>query len=158
MKRIIVITSVLCILALIISMFLIPNKNTNLLDTQPIDDQFDSIIPCEQVYYNLFITMLYPYVEDSIADYYNEYMTHLPGEAPYSYKFIRIEKTPGFNYSYTLELEVQPYVGPHLSVGRDRITFKIDLNEVEVEKFEHIESHELPPHYQDILKKNLPNT
>ena len=53
-------------------------------------------------------------------------------------------------------MEVQPYVGPHLSVGRDRITLKIDLDKVKVEKFEHIESFELPPNYQNIIKKKLP--
>lgn len=114
--------------------------------------------PNGQIYYDLFVTLLYPYVEEAIDNYYDEYMTYLPGEAPYSYNFINIERTPGLNYSYTIELEVQPYVGPHLSVGRDRITFKIDLEAVKVEKFEHIESYELPPNYQNIFKKKLPST
>lgn len=109
----------------------------------------------DQVYYNLFITMLYPYVEIAIQNYYSEYFTYLPGEAPYSYKFINIEKTPGKNYSFTVVLEVQPYVGPHLSVGRDRITFKIELDGVTVEKFEHLASYQLPPNYQDIIKKKF---
>lgn len=100
--------------------------------------------------------MLYPYVEKSIDNYYDEYMTYLPGEAPYSYKFIKIEKTPELNYSFTIVLEVQPYVGPHLSVGRDRITFNIDIDGVKVKKFEHLESYELPPNYQNIIKKKLP--
>jgi hypothetical protein len=100
--------------------------------------------------------MLYPYVEKSIDNYYDEYMTFLPSEAPYSYKFIKIEKTPELNYSFTIVLEVQPYVGPHLSVGRDRITFTIDIDGVKVKKFEHLESYELPPNYQSIIKKKLP--
>ena len=157
MKKIIVIISMLCIFTLIISMFLRTNKNTNLSGVPSISDQFSNMIHGEQMYYNLFVTMIYPYVEEAIADYYSEYMTYPPGEAPYSYKFINIERTPGLNYSYTLVLEVQPYVGPHLSVGQDRITFKIDLYGIEVEKFEHIKNYELPPHYQDIIKKRLPD-
>ncbi len=155
MKKIILVTFILCIFT--IGIFLITNKNINSFDTQPSINQFDSMMPNDQVYYYLFITMLHPYVQKAIADYYCEYMTLLPCEAPYSYKFTSIEKTPGLNYSYTLEMEVQPYVGPHLSVGRDRITFKIELNEVKVEKFEHIESYELPTNYQNIIKKKLPN-
>jgi hypothetical protein len=82
-------------------------------------------------------------------------MTYLTSEAPYAYKFIKIEKTPELNYSFTIVLEVQPYVGPHLSVRRDRITFNIDIDGVKFKKFEHLESYELPPNYQNILKKKL---
>jgi len=128
----------------------------NLFDSQPSSNQFDSIKQNEQVYYNLFITMLYPYVEEAIADYYSEYMTHPLNADPYDYRFISIEEIYGLNYSNTVELEVHPYVGPHLSVGRDRITFKIELDGVNIEKFEHLESHELPSRYHDIIKKKLP--
>jgi hypothetical protein len=84
-------------------------------------------------------------------------MNYLPGEAPYSYKFLSIEKNhPYENYSYTVVLQAAPYVGPHLSVGVDRITMEIGLSGVTVEKYEHLESHPLPPHYQDIWKKPLP--
>jgi hypothetical protein len=128
--------------------------------TQPISNDSQIIIeePKEELYKNLFITLIYPHVEKAIDDYYDEYMTYLPGEDPWFYKFLSIEKTQGLNYSYIIKLEVQPYVGPHLSVGIDHITLKIELGNVKVEKYEHLKSYELPPHYQDIIKKKLPNT
>jgi hypothetical protein len=111
----------------------------------------------EELYKNLFITLIYPHVEKAIGDYYDEYMNYLPGEAPYFYKFLSIDKNRPFkNYSYTIVLQVAPYVGPHLSVGVDRTTMKIELSGVTIEKYEHLESHRLPPHYQNILKKPLP--
>lgn len=111
----------------------------------------------DEVYKNLFLTLIYPHVEKAIDDYYDEYMNYLPGEAPYFYKFLSIEKNRPYKiYSYTIVLQVAPYVRPHLSVGVDRITMKIELSGVTVEKYEHLESHRLPPHYQNILKKPLP--
>ena len=161
MKKIFILTLISGILLLSLNTSMPAKGNINPPDMKaqlaPNNSQIDGEESKEQIYYNLFVTLLYPYVEEAIDNYYSEYMTYLPGEAPYSYRFISIKKTPGLNYSYTVELEVQPYVGPHLSVGRDRIIFSIDLGEVKMEKYEHLESYELPPHYQDILKKKLPH-
>ncbi len=110
----------------------------------------------EELYRQLFITLLFPHVEKAIRDYYDEYMKYLPGEAPWAYDFTRFEKTPNKNYEYTVTMEVRPYVGPHLSVGKDRMTFEIGLGGVALQKYEHLESHELPSHYQDIWIKPLP--
>ena len=153
MKKNIVIILILCI-SITISIYSI--KKIIFFESQPSSSQFDSIMQNEQVYYNLFITMLYPYVDEAITDYYSEYMTSCPNTAPYFYELTSIEKEYGLSYSYTVEVEVNPYIGPHLTVGRDRITFKIKLGEVNLEKFEHLESHELPSRYQDIIKKKLP--
>jgi hypothetical protein len=111
----------------------------------------------EELYKNLLITLIFPHVQKAIDDYYNEYMNTLPGEDPWSYKILSIKTNPTYKqYSYTIDLEVYPYVGPHISVGKDHITLKIDLETVTVVKFEHLESHKLPPRYQDIIKKPLP--
>lgn len=150
-----IILFLLCILLLEIISFI--HKNNVIPTLSDKETTGVSIEPTDQVYYQLFVTLLHPYVEEAIHTYYDEYMTLLPSEAPYSYIFTKIESaTPGYSYSYRVEIEVQPYVGPHLSVGRDKITLKIDLEGVTIEKFEHLESYELPSNYQDIIKKNLP--
>ncbi|NLK72821.1 MAG: DUF3888 domain-containing protein [Clostridiales bacterium] len=156
MRKRIIFASIMGILLLVLIISLVSYNNIKVHITSN-NNQNNSIGLDSQVYYNLFITMLYPYVEEAVGNYYDDYMTLLPNEAPYSYNFISIKKmVPELNYSYIVELEIHPYVGPHLSVGRDRITFKIDLKGVKVEKFEHIESHILPPHYQNIIIKELP--
>ncbi|HYE09993.1 MAG TPA: DUF3888 domain-containing protein [Patescibacteria group bacterium] len=121
-----------------------------------INNEIFNRVQKEQIYRDLTITMLYPHVKKAIETYYSDYMTYLPHEDPWSYEFIKIDKTPGKNYNYTIVIQVLPYVGPHLSVGKDQITFKIGLDSVKLEKFEHLESYELPPYYQDIIKKKLP--
>ena len=159
MKKALV-ASIALILVLSLSS-MVTRQNTNLPIVDSIlcsgDNPTINKEPKGDLYYQLLVTILYPYVQKAIDDFYGEYMTYLPGEAPYGYEFIQIVKTPELNYSFTVVLEVQPYVGPHLSVGRDRITFSIDLDGVKVKKFEHLESYELPPNYQSIIKKKLPN-
>lgn len=115
--------------------------------------------PSEDVYRNLCLKLISPYVNKAIDNFYDEYLTYLPREDTWDYRVLSIETPhPGY-YFYTVKIEVLPYVGPHLIVGIDHITLKIDLSgTVEIALFEHLESHELPPHYQDIIKKKLPST
>jgi hypothetical protein len=146
MKRKLVVASALCVFLLFISTLWIFNRNEDVYWEEQV----------EEGYYGLFVTMLHPYVDEAINNYYKEYMTSLPQAPPYVYKFTKVEKTPGLNYSYTVEMEVTPYVGPHLTVGHDAITFKVELGRVTVEEFKHIGSYELPSNYQNSIKKKLP--
>lgn len=110
-----------------------------------------------ELYRNLFITLLHPYVEEAIDNYYNDYLKYLPREDLFDYNILSIKRIPNHNYSYVIKLEVVPFVGPHLSVGIDHITLTLDLNGVKVLKFKHIKSYPLPPHYQDITIQWPPN-
>lgn len=123
-----------------------------------IDDGSSVASQNDEIYRNISLTLISPYVNKAIDNFYDEYLTYLPRENPWDYKILSIETPhPGY-YFYTVKLEVLPYVGPHLTVGIDHITLKIDLSgTVEIALFEHLESHELPPHYQDIIKKKLPS-
>ncbi|MNN88944.1 hypothetical protein D3C81_2066920 [compost metagenome] len=67
---------------------------------------------------------------------------------------IRINGFRGFNLSITLD--VTPVVGPHISVGEDRLTFQISVGpEVKLVNYTHLKSYELPPHWQNIVKNML---
>lgn len=160
MKKLLIVICVLFIFVVSVSTAVLYSKNANnyKIQTQSIYgyNKLSSEESKDDLYENLFITVIYPHVEKAIYDYYDEYMTYIPGEDPWSYKFISIEKMSGLNYSYIVKLQVQPYVGPHLSVGIDHITLNINLDNVKIEKFDHIKSYQLPPHYQGIIKKNLP--
>lgn len=159
MKKTIIVASIVLIFVLSLSS-VVSGQNTNLPRAEVLLSSGDNPTINKEskgdLYYQLLVTILYPYVQKATDNYYDEYLTYLPGEAPYGYRFIKIEKTPEQNYSFTVVLVVEPYVGPHLSVGRDRITFSIDLDGVKAKKFEHLESYELPPNYQSIIKKKLP--
>ncbi|MBU3176848.1 DUF3888 domain-containing protein [Clostridium estertheticum] len=78
---------------------------------------------------------------------------------PWAIDILSVERPTGYRtFVFVIKMDVIPYVGPHLGVGVDRITITIDENaEAKVTKFEHIKSYylELPPNYQDIIKKNI---
>lgn len=60
-------------------------------------------------------------------------------------------------FDFQLKLELHLYIGPHLDVGLDYVIVRINpIDEVKIEKFEHIKSYELPSYYQYIMKKKLP--
>ncbi len=145
MKKLIVVVIVLSMLAGFIPVQAISADS-------PADNQSDD------TYRRLSLTLLSPYVDKAIDDFYDEYLTYLPLEDTWDYRVLSIRAPQPGDYFYTVILEVLPYVGPHLTVGRDRITLKIDnRGNVVLEKFEHLESHELPPHYQNMIKKKLPS-
>ncbi|WP_346897965.1 DUF3888 domain-containing protein [Clostridium sp. UBA7503] len=50
------------------------------------------------------------------------------------------------SFVFDISLQVNPYIGPHILVGTDNIDFTIEGNgRVNVKKFEHIKSYDLPP-------------
>lgn len=110
------------------------------------------------LYKDLFIALIYLQVETAIDDYYDDYMTYLPSEDPWSYEILSIEKAPIGSYAYTVQLQVRPYVGPHISVGLDRITLLLGLAGTKTVKLEHLESYPLPSHYSGMIKSKLPGT
>ena len=61
------------------------------------------------------------------------------------------------NSEYIVTVEVLPYVGAHNSVGKDRITIHVyPWGTATVEKHEHLESYDLPPHQKYKIIKPLP--
>ena len=105
---------------------------------------------------NLVLTLLMPSIREAVNSFYEPYLTIEPTVATYyASKIIEIQ---GEGSNYTVTVEVFPYVGPHISVGKDRITLNIKQDSVSVENYEHLESHELPQHLQSLLKKPLPQT
>ncbi|MBU3171480.1 DUF3888 domain-containing protein [Clostridium estertheticum] len=113
----------------------------------------------EELYQDIFCTLLMPYIQKSVGDYYSKFLTDIPGVDPWAIDILSVERPNGYRtFVFVIKMEVTPYVGPHLGVGVDRITITVDgIDEVKVTKFEHIKSYylELPPNYQDIIKKNI---
>ncbi|HWS43331.1 MAG TPA: DUF3888 domain-containing protein [Pseudoflavonifractor sp.] len=107
-------------------------------------------------------TLLMPSIQEAADDFYEPYLTIEPTVA--TYYATEITEIQGgeqiregiYNSHYTVVVEIFPYVGPHISVGKGRITLKFQPDGVSVENYEHLESYELPPHLQSLLKKPLP--
>nr|WP_274520976.1 DUF3888 domain-containing protein [Oceanobacillus picturae] len=97
-------------------------------------------------------------IEKAVNNYYANYLTELPSVYPYQVDIVNVERVEGFrSFHFLLTLELTPVVGPHIAVGKDRLTFEITPltpGDVKLIKFEHLETYALPPHWQDIMKPN----
>jgi len=112
---------------------------------------------------DMVITLLMPELINTVNAFYSQYLSENPTVIPYFGCHITDIKGGELihegiqNSEYTVTVEVLPYVGAHNPVGKDRITVHIyPWGTVTVEKLEHLESYELPPHQQYKIIKPLP--
>lgn len=111
---------------------------------------------------DMVVTLLIPSVQKAVNDFYSPYLTMNPTVVPwYGTEIISIVGGERLhegvtNSQYTVELEVYPYIGPHISVGKDRIELSVKVDGVTVENYEHLKSYEITPNYLSILKRPLP--
>ncbi|MGL4571383.1 MAG: DUF3888 domain-containing protein [Clostridium sp.] len=107
----------------------------------------------ESMYEDVIISLLIPYIQKEINNFYKDYLRELPIVFPYSIDISNIKRESG--YALQLELIVHPFVGPINTVGDYLITLETDaFGTVKILKFEHIKSYELPWNWQHILKKH----
>ena len=110
----------------------------------------------QELYQDVYVTLLNPYIKKAIDDYYEPLLTTSPMYSPESVEILNLERPMGYrSFLFIIELQIEPYVGPHDSIGVDQLTIRVGAgeNEVKVEKFEHIKSYELPPNLQELIKK-----
>lgn len=108
----------------------------------------------EIIYRDVVLSLLIPYIQKEINNYYKEYLTESPTIAPYSVDIISAKREGGYGYLIELEVIAHPYVGPHDTVGDDRMIIETGaFGSVKIKKFEHIKSYPLPWNWQHIIKK-----
>lgn len=102
----------------------------------------------EELYHDMFVMLLLPYIDHHINEYYTALLTELPVVYPYMVDVIHAERADGYrSFKFLVTLEVTPVIGPHIAVGKDRLTFEIG-GETTLTTYEHIETYELPNHWQ----------
>lgn len=108
----------------------------------------------EAIYRDVSISLLIPYIQEEINNYYKDYFTELPIVFPYSVDIVSVKREGGSGYLIELEVIVHPFVGPINIVGDDRMIIETGaFGSVKVVKFEHIKSYQLPWNWQHIIKK-----
>lgn len=112
----------------------------------------------EELYQDVFATLLTPYIQEAINNYYKKYLTISPIYSPAYVEILNIERPMGYRtFSFLIKLQVRTYVGPHIDIGVDQLTIGVHAEDknvkVKVEKFEHIKSYfdELPPNLKSIV-------
>lgn len=106
----------------------------------------------------LAITLLIPDIQKAVDGFYASYLTVSPAAIAYfdDASVTKLEESESMS-RYQVTIELAPYIGPHLSVGRDRLSFEVNAaGEVHLREFTHLESFALPEDYQLIVKKPLP--
>ncbi len=111
----------------------------------------------EMMVHDILMLFLGPEIDKAVSKYYSKYLTYSPLVYPYQVEIVNLERIGGFRtFHFSITLEITPVVGPHISVGKDRLTFEIAPTiipgQIKLKKFEHLETHELPPHWQHIIK------
>ncbi|QQZ58641.1 DUF3888 domain-containing protein [Paenibacillus sonchi] len=104
---------------------------------------------------DMLLNFLTPYINDAVRDYYRRLLVEPPLVYPYFVNVVDSMSINGFRgFNLSITLDVTPVVGPHISVGEDRLTFQISVGpEVKLVNYTHLKSYGLPPHWQNILKK-----
>lgn len=96
----------------------------------------------EEIYKDIFMSLLHPYIDKAIRNYYKHPYNH----DPWDVDILNIERPNGYRtFLFILKLKVIPYYGPHIGVGVDYITISVSgTGKVEIQKFEHIKSYDIP--------------
>lgn len=103
----------------------------------------------EEMYQDVFMTLLLPYVREAVTNYYEINAGYSPIVDPWQPKVLSIERPEGYRtFSFIIKLKVLPYLGAHNSIGVDHVTISVSSGKIRIEKFEHIESYPIPPHLQ----------
>lgn len=104
---------------------------------------------------DMLMNFLNPYINDAVQDYYQHLLLELPLVYPYFVDVIESHRVNGFRgFILSITLDVTPVVGPHISVGEDRLKFEISAGpKVKLVNYTHLKTYELPPHWQDIVRK-----
>ncbi|MCA1322211.1 DUF3888 domain-containing protein [Bacillus tianshenii] len=141
--------------ALIISiLFLVPFP---LIETQATTMPKPPEQSREELYHDMFLTLLSKDINKAVADYYSDYLTISPMVHGYMVDVISAEREGGYrSFGFTVTLEVTPVVGPHLSVGKERIVYDIGPGGGKLLEYKHLETHELPNNWKHILKNISP--
>ena len=107
----------------------------------------------ELLYHDIVISMLLPQIQKQIDEFYLTLLTETPSVYPYMVYVINSKRLGDFrSFKFTVTFKVIPVVGPHISVGSDIFTFTINSSKVEMTKFDHLKTEELPPHWQHIVR------
>lgn len=109
---------------------------------------------------NVICRLMMDDIQKAVEDYYSQYTDYLPTVevyAPTSSTKITSLTYKASDNSYTVKIEVQPYVTAHNVVGQEEITFEIDASgNVKMVDYHHIKSFEYPPWLDVKLKKPFP--
>lgn len=108
-------------------------------------------------YEKLLIYTYLKYIQNASDDFYKEYFTINP-TVTYDYIWVKEIRVDGStNPTSYITFTCIPFVGAHLSVGIDEITFSTDyVGNIELKEFKNIKNYSLPEHLKSLIIKPIP--
>ncbi|GIO12754.1 hypothetical protein J19TS2_23090 [Cohnella xylanilytica] len=105
--------------------------------------------------HDMLMLFLSPAIDKAVEQYYLQNLKYKPLVYPYEIRIVHVERINGFRgFMFSVTLEVSPVVGPHLSVGKDLITFYVSVGpKLQLIRYRHLEDHKLPPNYEHLLRR-----
>ena len=86
----------------------------------------------EELYQDIFISLLLPYIQNEVDKYYSKYLTDTPMVAPYTVYVLSAERPSGYrSFVFDIKLQANSYTGPHIGVGLDYITLNSSIAIIE---------------------------
>lgn len=116
----------------------------------------ESVSLKEEVYEEIILTTLHPYILRDIGSYYEKTLKYPPSVSPYITKVFNIEKPDRMNpFKFLITIRVRPYVGTHNKVGEDELTYSLDWGEINLENYEHIKDYKLPSYLEHLYRGSV---
>lgn len=137
---------ILTIISLIVVVIIIRISIVNSIAKQVKED------PKDILYEDVIITALSPSIDKAIDEYYKNILTKSPFYDSTSIKILNIDRPNGNQtWNFIIEIEVRPYIGPHITVGKDRILIELSYPGLQaIKSFEHVEDYPLPERYKHL--------
>ncbi|MFU1797921.1 DUF3888 domain-containing protein [Paenibacillus azoreducens] len=111
------------------------------------------------LYQDMVLEFLLPDIQNAVNNYYQNLLSANPLVYPYQIDIIQAKRVNGGpgdrGFHFSITLETTPVLGPHIAVGKDRMTFEISPlfpDKVKLIAFRHLQSYELPPNLEELLK------
>ncbi|WP_241242994.1 DUF3888 domain-containing protein [Paenibacillus whitsoniae] len=106
---------------------------------------------------DMLVLFLLPAMREKLSQVYARYLKATPDIFPYFVQVTDIQRPNGFrSFEFLITLDVIPTVGPHISVGKDRFTYKISPGpSIKLVNYQHLKSPDpqaFPPNYLNLLK------
>lgn len=106
----------------------------------------------------LIIALFMDNIEADSSKFYDNYFSERLGYTNFEYKIKEIKKE-GEPVRIYITFEGSPFVGAHIQVGDDEITYKVDVfGNKTLEKYIHKKSYEIPERIRPNMIKPYPET
>lgn len=104
---------------------------------------------------DMLMILLTPTINKELEKYYGP---QTPGVTPWKIDIIETKRVQHFRgFILDITLEIEPTTGHHVSVGRDKMTFRISYGpSVELKNYTHLASYDLPQEPSTFDYQSLP--